>query len=223
MFRITSFSTPVSPLSLVVSSPYKSAFTPQANNSTANTSGVPPQRQGAKVGTLDTKVLVEGCNGTFQLESHQMLNRLFKFMGVDLPYSSQGGFDLDHVIEVARQKAENLKKSNPTVSQLWTAIAQLIDPQNHPDLTVVINKNVPGISITSTRGFADFKEFQKSTFYDKDQGYPSISIEDNYTYSAFKRGAKRAEHLKGLNSLNRLLSDYQAYLDSLKTESTPSQ
>ena len=206
MLRIPSISTPVSPLSSVVSSPYKSALT-HANNSLANASGVPHQRQGAKIGT-----------GNFREDMYNV-DRLFQFIGAGLPFlTSEGQFDIQAVIKVARQYAKT-RKNNPTFSQLWGAVAILLDPNINKDLTVVINENTTGISITSTRGFADFKEFQKSTFYDMDQGYPSISIEDNYTYSAFKRGAKRAEHLKGLNSLNRLLSDYQAYLDSLKTES----
>jgi hypothetical protein len=206
MFRITSFPTPVSPLPSVVSSPYKSALTP-ANNSLANASGVTHQRQGAKISFPNFQ----------RTEMITMFRNLFQFMGEGLPLTSEGRFDLDHVVQVARQKAENSKNSS-TVSKLWWAVATLIDPKINKDLAVVINENTKRISITSNQGFAGFKEFQSSEFY-QPQNYAGISVENYYTFSEFKRGAKRTEHLKGLNSLNRLLSDYQAYLDSLETES----
>jgi hypothetical protein len=217
MFRITSFPTPVSPVSAVISRDQNSALTPPNNNSIASVSNVTFQRQGAQIGNPERRIAPEAIS-FFRSESHLMLYRLFKFMGEGLPLTSKGVFELDHVIEEARRKAENLKKSNPTVSQLWNAVATLINPKINKNLGVVINKNTTGISITGNHGFADFLQFQNSNFY-KPQNYPGISVENYYTYSAFKRGAKRAEHLKRLNSLNCLLSDYQAYLDSLKTES----
>jgi hypothetical protein len=207
MFRITSFPTPVSPVSAVISRDQNSALTPHNNNSIATASNVTFQRQGAKIGSPNLQ----------RSEMITMFRNLFEFMGEGLPLTSEGRFDLQHVVQVARENAEKWK-NKLTVSQLWDAVATLIDPKINKDLGVVINKNTIGISITSNQGFADFSQFQNSNFY-KPQNYPGISVENYYTYSAFKRDAKRAEHLKGLNSLNRLLSDYQAYLDSLETES----
>ncbi|MFN9691885.1 MAG: hypothetical protein ACK551_07300 [Vampirovibrionales bacterium] len=203
MFRITSFPTPVSPLSSVVSSPYKSALTPQNNNSLANASGVPHQRQGAQIGN-PARIIAPDAISFFRSESHLMLNRLFKFMGEGLPLTSEGRFDLQHVIEVARQKAKNAK-NNHTVSQLWLAIAQLIDPKNHPDVTLNIHPNREGPD-----GIIIFSEFP---------------IRGNQTHDLgciLPRGAKRAKHLEGLKTSLAFLEGYQVYLDGLKTESTPS-
>jgi hypothetical protein len=190
MFRITSFPTPVSPLSSVVSSPYKSALTP-ANNSLANASGVPHQRQGAKVGTN-------------RGETQAMLETLFRFMGAGLPLTSEGRFDLDHVVQVARQKAENAK-NNPTVSELWRAIAQLIDPKNHPDVTLNIHPNregPDGIIIWA--------------------GFPIGGGKTHDLGCTLPRGAKRAKHLEGLKTSLAFLKGYQACLNRQKPPSTPS-
>jgi hypothetical protein len=197
MFRITSFPTPVSPLSSVVSSPYKSALTPQNNNSLANASGVPHQRQGAQVGN-PTRIMAPEATSFFRSESHLMLYRLFKFMGEGLPLTSKGRFDLvdlDHAIKVARRKAE--AKNNHTVSQLWDAVATLIDPEKHPDVMIKIDRD------KKTGELKIFKNFNGD----------NIQNLENF---------RNSSHNKGLNSFLAFLEDYQAYLDSLKPQSTPS-
>jgi hypothetical protein len=141
----------------------------------------------------------------FRSESHLMLYRLFKFMGEGLPLTSKGRFDLvdlDHAIKVARRKAENLKRSNHTVSQLWLAIAQLIDPQINPDITVNIHRNFegPGGIIISAE-------------------FPTRRDQTDNLGCILPLGAKRAKHLEGLNTFLAFFKGYQA---SLKPESTPS-
>ena len=208
MLRIPSISTPVSPLSSVVSSPYKSALT-HANNSLANASGVTHQRQGAKIGT-----------GNFREDMYNV-DRLFQFIGAGLPFlTSEGQFDIQDVIKVARQYAKT-RENNPTVSQIWKAIAQLIDPSNHPDVTVNIHPN-----LEEPYGIIMHLKHRDSNFF-SNRDYSKYVIPRNFFGTnagcILPRGVERTEHLKGLNGFLAFLEDYQAYINSLKTESPLSQ
>jgi hypothetical protein len=136
---------------------------------------------------------------------------------------------------VARRKAENLKRSNHTVSQLWTAIEQLIDPQNHPDVMIQIHsdKNTGELKIFKNfdcDDIATLENFRNSSHNKDPQSSPTgryqgLSISGNFQRNVgciLPCDAKRTKHLQGLNSFLAFLEDYQAYLNSLKTESTPS-
>ena len=172
MLRIPSISTPVSPLSSVVSIPYKSALT-HANNSLANASGVTHQRQGAKIGT-----------GNFREDMYNV-DRLFQFIGAGLPFlTSEGQFDIQDVIV----------NIHPNLEEPYGIIMHL----KHRDSNFFSNRDYSKYVIPRN-------------FFGTNAG------------CILPRGVERTEHLKGLNGFLAFLEDYQAYINSLKTESPLSQ